>query len=119
MPEPKALKNTEGVTSMIDVSDGLLTDLSHICDESGVGAKVYQDRIPLSRELVTVAQRLGIDPLEIALRGGEDYVLLFTASQNLRTKAIKIGEITDKGRYFIDSRGKKKRFMHKGYDHFK
>jgi len=119
MPEPKPLKNTEGITSMIDVSDGLLIDLSHICDESKVGAIIYKERIPVSRELINTAENLGLDPIKFALTGGEDYILLFTAPPEIKTKANRIGEIIKRGRFVVDSRGKKTPFKAEGYEHFK
>ncbi|MEK6529154.1 MAG: thiamine-phosphate kinase, partial [Nitrospirota bacterium] len=63
MPEPRALKKTSGITSMIDVSDGLLIDLSHICDESNAGALIYIDKIPISKGLALAAKKMGADPL--------------------------------------------------------
>lgn len=119
MPQPAPLKNTRKVTSMIDISDGLLADLSHICDESNTGAVIYKEKVPLSRELLSVAKNLGIDPFDFALKGGEDYVLLFTAPLNYRTSAYKIGEIIKKGRYIIDGNGRKTTFKAEGYEHFK
>ncbi len=119
LPHPAPLKNTRKVTSMIDISDGLLADLSHICDESKTGAVIYEDKIPLSEALRSVAGILGIDPLDFALKGGEDYVLLFTAPLNYRTNAYRIGKIIKKGRYIIDSNGRKIRFKSEGYEHFK
>ncbi len=119
MPEPAPLENTSGITSMIDISDGLLIDLSHICDEGKVGAIIYEDKIPLSRELAKTAKILGIDPLTCALKGGEDYVLLFTAPSNIKTKAVKIGKIIRHGRFLVDARGKKTPFKAEGYEHFK
>ncbi|RJQ46565.1 MAG: thiamine-phosphate kinase [Nitrospiraceae bacterium] len=119
MPDIKPLKNTSKVTSMIDISDGLLIDLSHICDESRVGALLYSDRIPISVELRKAAAHLGKDPLEFALKGGEDYALLFTAPKGARKDAYQIGEIVRKGRFMVDARGKKTRFRPEGYEHFK
>ncbi len=119
MPEPAPLKNTSKLTSMIDLSDGLLSDLSHICDESNVGALIYEKNIPLSKELKVMAKKLDMDPLHFALKGGEDYALLFTAPSNIKTSAFKIGEITGKGRYIIDVNGSKRAFNPEGYDHFK
>lgn len=118
MPEPAALKRTLGVTAMIDVSDGLLIDLSHICDESKVGAIVYPDKIPVSRELARVSASIGKDPMDFALRGGEDYVLLFTSPQKTRPGAIRIGEIIEKGR-FLSDKGERAPFKAEGYEHFK
>ncbi|RJR18003.1 MAG: thiamine-phosphate kinase [Nitrospiraceae bacterium] len=119
MPQPVHLKNTHRVTSMIDISDGLLADLGHICDESRTGAVIYKEKIPLSGELLSVAKKLGRDPLDFALKGGEDYILLFTAPVSYRTNAYRIGEIIKKGRYIIDSNGRKSRFKAEGYEHFK
>ena len=84
-PEPrtdivKALRN-QGVqpTSMIDISDGLSSELMHICKNSEVGCRVYYDKIPINPETTRMATELGIEPMVAALSGGEDYELLFTA----------------------------------------
>jgi thiamine-monophosphate kinase len=119
MPEPMPLKRTKDITSMIDVSDGLLADLGHICDESRVGAMIYSDKLPISKELAAVSKARGKDPLEYALKGGEDFLLLFTSSAKSRKGAVKIGKIIDKGRYLINSKGRKRRFKAEGYEHFK
>ena len=119
MPEPIPLTYTRGVTSMIDLSDGLLIDLSHICDESNVGAVLYEDKLPLSKAMREVAKRAGLDPINVALRGGEDYRLLFTSKHKLKTGAVKIGEITDKERFIIDIKGRKRTLNPEGYEHFK
>ncbi|MBI4825738.1 MAG: thiamine-phosphate kinase [Nitrospirae bacterium] len=119
MPEPAPLKKTKDITAMIDVSDGLLIDLSHICDESDAGAIIYSDNIPLSEEILAVAKKSGKDPLSYALKGGEDFVLLFSSSAKNRKDAFRIGEIINKGRYIIDSNGKKQAFRSEGYEHFR
>lgn len=67
-------------TSMIDVSDGLSSDLLHICEASGIGSKIYADRIPVHAETLKLAEHLRISPIVAALNGGEDYELLFTIS---------------------------------------
>jgi thiamine-monophosphate kinase len=69
-------------TSMIDISDGLASELFHICKSSGVGVRIYEDKIPVD-ELTynTAALEFKIDPITAALNGGEDYELLFTISQ--------------------------------------
>ena len=105
-------------TSMIDISDGLLIDLSRLCDESKVGARIYTKNIPVSSELKKAASCLGISPIRLALSGGEDYELLFTAPRDKRVKAIYIGDITESERVIIDTSGKKKTFSAEGYQHF-
>ncbi|MCK5504135.1 MAG: thiamine-phosphate kinase [Thermodesulfovibrionia bacterium] len=119
MPEPAPLKSTSRITSMIDISDGLLIDLSHICDESKAGAIIYSEKIPVSRELSVTANKFGLDPLKVALKGGEDYALLFTAPPNFKTNAAKIGEIIKKGRFIVDKKGRRTVFKAEGYEHFK
>jgi thiamine-monophosphate kinase len=114
--EPARFLNS--ATSMIDVSDGLLIDLSRLCDESKVGARIYAQNVPLSPELKSVASRLGISALELALSGGEDYELLFTAPPGRRINAAYIGDITGSGRVIADGKGKEKPFGAKGYQHF-
>jgi len=118
LPEARCPGKIGFATSMIDVSDGLLIDLSRICDESRVGARIYREKIPLSPELKKVASCLGFSPLHAALSGGEDYELLFTASSQKRLKAIHIGEIIKRGRFIADRMGREKTFSAKGYQHF-
>jgi thiamine-monophosphate kinase len=65
-------------TSMIDISDGLSSEILHICRASNVGCNIYEDKIPLDRETRNFAEELNINPLVAALNGGEDYELLFT-----------------------------------------
>jgi thiamine-monophosphate kinase len=105
-------------TSMIDISDGLLIDLSRICDESKVGARVCTKKIPLSCELTNVALCLNIAPTKLALSGGEDYELLFTAPANKKIKAKCIGEIVKSQRVLVDCSGIEKQFSAEGYQHF-
>ncbi len=119
MPEPVPIKDTSKITSMIDVSDGLLKDLNHICDESRVGAVIYKDKIPLSKEFTAIAKILGIDPIKLAIKGGEDYALLFTAPRNIKTHAFQIGEIINRGRFIVSAKGERNRFIPEGYEHFK
>ncbi len=67
-------------TAMIDISDGLSSEILHICSLSKLGCKIYQDKIPVLQETEKVAEELNLDPITCALNGGEDYELLFTAS---------------------------------------
>jgi thiamine-monophosphate kinase len=69
-----------GVTAMIDLSDGLATDLGHICEESRVGSRVELERLPMDAGARRVAEALGTDPLAWATGGGEDYELLVTCT---------------------------------------
>ncbi|HPR32062.1 MAG TPA: thiamine-phosphate kinase [Prolixibacteraceae bacterium] len=65
-------------TSMIDISDGLSSEIMHICTQSKVGAKVYEEKIPLDEQTKRMALEMNMNPLVAALNGGEDYELLFT-----------------------------------------
>lgn len=105
-------------TSMIDISDGLLIDLSRLCEESKVGARIYLNNIPISSGLKKTASYLGISPIKLALSGGEDYELLFTTQRDKKVKAIYIGDITESERVIIDSSGNKRAFYPEGYQHF-
>jgi thiamine-monophosphate kinase len=111
-------KFVRNATSMIDISDGLLIDLTRLCDESKVGARIYAKKIPLSSELKKVASNLGISPMKSALSGGEDYELLFTAPAEKKVKAIYIGDITESKRVIVDAAGREKTFSAEGYQHF-
>jgi thiamine-monophosphate kinase len=95
-------------TSMIDISDGLSSEVLHITKNSGVGAHIYQEKIPVDPQTVLAAEEFNIGEITAALNGGEDYELLFTISQD-DYKKIKgnpnltvIGHITeDKKAYLI------------------
>jgi thiamine-monophosphate kinase len=67
-------------TSMMDISDGLSSELLHICSQSNVGCRVYEDKIPINIQAVIMAEELNMSIVTAALNGGEDYELLFTAS---------------------------------------
>ncbi len=69
------------VTSMIDLSDGLVQDLSHLCGPDKLGADLYEAKLPFSQELKSICQQKGYNPTDWALQGGEDYELLFTIRQ--------------------------------------
>ena len=76
--EGMKLAVTPGVNAMMDISDGIASDLRHILEASGTGARVDVRSLPLSAEFRTVCARRGWDPVELAAGGGEDYELLFT-----------------------------------------
>ncbi len=67
-------------TAMIDISDGLSSELLHICEQSNVGCRVYEERIPIDYQTASLAEEFHMNPLTAALNGGEDYELLFTVS---------------------------------------
>lgn len=111
-------------SSMIDLSDGLSVDLSHLCRESGCGAEIYERNLPLSPEL-RVWQRNCFD---FALHGGEDYQLLFTVPPQ-KIKSIRrlqrkysityIGLMKEEKKiHLVDRRGKRRLLEIKGYQHF-
>ena len=85
--EARVLAVEGGVSAMIDVSDGLSADLGHLCQASGVGAAIDAARLPVSAATTAVAGLAGVDPLDWALGGGEDYELLFTAPDD-RAEAL-------------------------------
>jgi thiamine-monophosphate kinase len=119
MPVAKDSKKfVRSATSMLDISDGLLIDLSRICDESRVGARIYINNIPISSELKRVASCLGMSPVKLALSGGEDYEMLFTAPSSKKVNAIYIGDITESERVIVYPSGRKRAFSAEGYQHF-
>lgn len=77
--EGLVIGRTQAATAMIDLSDGLASDVGHLCDASQVGACIEGGRVPISEATRAVAAQVGQDPLRLALCGGEDYELLFTA----------------------------------------
>ncbi len=118
-------------TSMIDVSDGVLIDLERITVAFGLGAEIYIEKIPLSDDCIRECRRLNLPVYEIALTTGEDYELLFTASQSdiQKIKEVSektgvaitpIGRVTSSGSVSVFSKdGKKMEFKNRGFIHFK
>ncbi len=89
-------------SSMIDVSDGLASEIIHICKQSDTGCRLFEDKIPVDYQTEEIAKKFGLVPVTMALSGGEDYELLFTVPQtdfetvkNIESVSI-IGYITDK-----------------------
>lgn len=107
--KPKARKDIiefleqQGVTptSMMDISDGLSSEILHICEKSGVGCVIYEEKIPIAEDSRNAAYKFEIDPTACALSGGEDYELLFTIKQDdyekltLNEQISVIGYITE------------------------
>ncbi len=83
----------EGIvpTSMIDISDGLASDLLQICRSSACGARIYLDRLPIARESYALAGELHIDPVVAALNGGDDHELLFTVPLGMQEQVARLG----------------------------
>ena len=123
-PQPRIavgrwLRERQIATAAIDVSDGLSTDLGHICEESGVGALVHEAAIP---------RRSGLpaSSLQYALHGGEDYELLFTApgsrpvpSRIAGVRVTRIGEIVrGHALWLVDRHGQRKQLAPRGWEHF-
>ena len=69
-------------TSMIDISDGLSSEIIHLCNQSNVGCDLYENKIPLDPQVISTCEEFNIDSTTVALNGGEDYELLFTISQD-------------------------------------
>lgn len=114
--EGLALSCLPGVHAMMDISDGVGSDLRHILDESGVGARIDTGKLPISKELQDLCIKKGWDPRELALCGGEDYELLFTMDPQ-ETPDIPytvIGEIT--ANPTVTWEGGSRDYM--GYKHF-
>ncbi len=116
------LRRHEVPSAMIDVSDGLSTDLSHICEESRVGAEIEVESIPRAR---WGKGRKRIVDLELALNGGDDYELLFTSSRPVPPEVegvpvTRIGRTTaSRGMKLIDSDGRMRLLEPGGWEHFR
>jgi thiamine-monophosphate kinase len=129
--EGRFLAQSGAVTAAIDVSDGLSSDLGHLIGESRVGVRLHADRIPMSDALREVCREASTDPIQWALDGGEDYVLLCTVSAG-RAAALcdafaaafarplhRIGEIVDEPRMeMVLPDGTVRPFTPGGWDHF-
>ena len=132
LEEGRFLASLSVVTAAIDVSDGLSSDLEHLASQSGTGARIYPDRIPISPELRVFCKQFGFDPMEYALAGGEDYTLLFTVPAEHITDLEKrykdrfgsgiwvLGEMTDTGELeLVTGEGKTMAMIRSGWNHFR
>jgi thiamine-monophosphate kinase len=113
-------------TSMIDISDGLASEIKHICSQSDKGAKIFAEKVPIHDLTYSTAEAFNINPLTCALNGGEDYELLFTISQedyekvSIIPQISIIGHITekDKGIYLVPQNGAEVEMKAQGWVHF-
>jgi thiamine-monophosphate kinase len=129
-PEPElalgvALANIAEVTSCIDVSDGLSSDLHHLCDASDCGAEIEKERIPVFPDLLAYGAKLGINVKDAVLHGGEEYALLFTSSlreSDLSTRlgrpVYAIGRMTKARDVVLKEDGVSRPLEARGWDHF-
>lgn len=114
-------------TAMMDISDGLSSEILHICEQSGLGAVIYEDKLPVSEESRRAAFKFELDPTACALSGGEDYELLFTIPQSAYEKIVLneqisvIGYMTDatEGVYLHSKGGNKYPVTAQGWNAFK
>jgi thiamine-monophosphate kinase len=129
-PEPElalgvALARIDEVTSCIDVSDGLSSDLHHLCDASHCGAEIEKERIPVFPDLLAYGAKLGINVKDAVLHGGEEYALLFTSSlreSELSTRlgrpVYAIGRMTKERGVILKDDGIAQPLAPRGWDHF-
>ncbi len=92
-------------TAMIDLSDGLASDLMQICKSSACGARIYLERIPIARQTTALAEEMHTDPVVAALNGGEDYELLFTVPLSMQEQIMKSGLVDVIGHITPESTG--------------
>jgi thiamine-monophosphate kinase len=117
-------------TALIDTSDGIATDLYHICQASGVGARIPAAGVPVSPRVTAAAPHLGRAPLDLALSGGEDYLLLFTATPSVAERLpaafsraglaapLPLGRIIEGERVILETPAGEVDISGQGYDHF-
>ncbi len=92
-------------TAMIDLSDGLSSDLMQLCRSSKCGARIYLERIPLARQTSELAEEMHLDPVMAALNGGEDYELLFTVPLSMQEQVMRLGVIDVIGHITAEEEG--------------
>ena len=112
-------------TAMIDISDGLSSDLMHICKQSNVGCQLFEERIPIDYQTAIMAETFNMNVTTVALNGGEDYELLFTVPLTLHEKMSNvsgvhlIGHITkpEQGCYLVTRDGQEMQLRAQGWNH--
>ena len=92
-------------TAMMDISDGLASELMHICRQSGVGCRIYEERIPIDYQTAVMAEELNLNVITCALGGGEDYELLFTVPIADHEKVAAMKDVRVIGHIVSDSMG--------------
>ncbi|MDE5906021.1 MAG: thiamine-phosphate kinase [Alistipes sp.] len=92
-------------TSMIDLSDGLASDLMQLCRASKCGARIYLERIPIAKQTTALAEEMHMDPVVAALNGGEDYELLFTVPLTMQERVMSLGLVDVIGHITPESTG--------------
>ena len=113
-------------TAMIDISDGLASEVLHLCNQSGTGMNVYEEKIPIDTVTYNCAREFDLDPTMCALNGGEDYELLFTVSQSDYEKIKNMPEISiighcttpESGAHLITKPGNVHPLKAQGWNHF-
>jgi thiamine-monophosphate kinase len=114
--------------AMIDISDGLASEVHHLCDAGGVGAEVFEHNIPVDAITQQIAGEFAEPPAQYALYGGEDYELLFTLGEEeharlerLTSDVTIIGRITERerGRELVRENGEREPLKFLGWDHFR
>jgi len=113
-----------GINSMIDVSDGVASEIRHICKKSKVGAVIYADKIPISKNTIKDSKKLKKNALDFALYGGEDFELVFTANKNklIQLKNLDvsvIGKIVNRKNGIKLVKDNKKLNLESSFDHFR
>ncbi len=114
-------------TAMMDISDGLSSEILHICKDSNLGCVLYEEKIPVSEEMKKAAFKFEIDPTACALSGGEDYELLFTVAQEdyeklvLNEQISVVGYMTEPelGAHIITKGGGKHPITAQGWNHLR
>jgi thiamine-monophosphate kinase len=126
--EGRALAEAGFASAMIDLSDGLASDLGHLCRESDVSARIREDQVPVDPAASAIARYLGKDPMALALQGGEDFELLFTSSAEPNDilglfsngqEVTEVGEVEEAGHgCLLVQRTGDEVLLAGGYDHF-
>jgi thiamine-monophosphate kinase len=132
LKEAEAIARAGGVNGMIDISDGLASECQHLCKESGVGIEVWEKKIPILPVTRKVAEAKGRTGTDLALFGGDDYELLFSAPEKRAAKLVRAVEALGTrvtvigsaisgrpGVVMITKSGERRKVTRAGFDHFR